>query len=690
MFDQSFEQPALPKLAKSQTSMPTSKNTSSEASTLPTKQGNFNKKKDEQPDITRRGSGCSPRKPNHPSKTRASKLDLVKLMLFISLASNVSPSQAAPASADDFHLVFEEVGNMAGSTDYQLATMKVNLTQLDNGVRDLKSTIENQTLTVRNFKIHPKADQALWPTKNRLLEILTVHDEDADILHDRIKHLKNILPKISKLKAGTIDENGRSSRSTDTSPNPRNKRFIWPLVWGLIGTYRGIMTERKYEKLSENLRKTNLQVKRIVDVVNSQGKTIATLLDELDRIKVSMTTQEIMHSLNTETHLRSANIRLNAEITRISNALQAAQSQRLSIDFLTTSQLDSLYGAMIDAATISGAELLVTQPSDLLQLDLSYFYDGEMITFLLHVPSVPQGAMLRLIKLHPFPLPISGQYSILPDVENEILAISNNDLEMSLQFPSVNLLGCNQANHVYLCERVGVYNKNVTNTCLGALFKQDFARASMLCPMKIVVSGEMLYRLDNNKYLVYSPVGQTIPITCPNQNKRDQQFLREGVSEFQLSPGCKTSLTEHYVFADNSISAISGLEHIILNRALKLEIPSISPEALEVIMNKMNEDGLYKPSVNDIIEASEHLEELESKTSLIGSIVAWIIAFILFIITFAFLFYLFFYLSKIRAIFTKILNIHKRKQILSWFKTYFTTLTGNDQPSSLTQSTPSS
>ena len=80
------------------------------------------------------------------------------------------------------------------------------------------------------------------------------------------------------------------------------------------------MTERKCEKLSANLRKTNLQVKRIVDVVNSQGKTIASLLNELDRIKVSKTTQEIIHSLNTET-TSSTCVKESGFITKISPPL---------------------------------------------------------------------------------------------------------------------------------------------------------------------------------------------------------------------------------------------------------------------------------------------------------------------------------------------------------------------------------
>ena len=189
-----------------------------------------------------------------------------------------------------------------------------------------------------------------------------------------------------------------------------------------------------------------------------------------------------------------------------------AQLRRLSIDFLTSNQLDSLYASMIDSSTKAGSEFLIYQPSAMFQLEFSYFFDGEIITFLLHMPTVPTRTILRLIKLHHFPMPLSGKYSILPDIKNQVLAISSAGKNISLQFPSINLLGCNQTNHVYLCEKLGILRKNMTRTCLRALYKQKFDLAIILCPMKIVTSGKISYRQKNNKYLIYSPIGQTILI----------------------------------------------------------------------------------------------------------------------------------------------------------------------------------
>jgi hypothetical protein len=46
--------------------------------------------------------------------------------------------------------------------------------------------------------------------------------------------------------------------------------------------------------------------------------------------------------------------------------------------------------------------------------------------------------------------------------------------------------------------------------------------------MKIINAEEIIYRLNNNHHLVYTPVGQTIPINC--LGKSSEKFLQRGVS----------------------------------------------------------------------------------------------------------------------------------------------------------------
>ncbi len=314
---------------------------------------------------------------------------------------------------------------------------------------------------------------------------------------------------------------------------------------------------------------------------------------------------------------------------------------------------------------------MVSQPSDLLQVELSYFYNGEMVTLLLHVPTVFLGSILRLVKLHPFPLPISGNYSIVPDVDTQILAMSVSGPDMSLQFPAVNLLGCGQASHVYLFDKVGALNKHLASSCLGALYKQQFELARTLCPMKIITSGEITYWLDDNWHLVYSPVGQTIPILClARQQHKPEKLIPKGISKFRLPARCRTIMNNPFIFSDSSISSDSRLEHIKLPDVHNLNIPNVSPEHLESIMSKITKDGMYRPTMNSIFEAHEHLEEMTERTSLFTSLIMRIVFGVLFVFIIAYLLYIFHYLYQIRATITSILKINTHKALHTFITTF--------------------
>jgi len=117
---------------------------------------------------------------------------------------------------------------------------------------------------------------------------------------------------------------------------------------------------------------------------------------------------------------------------------------------------------------------------------------------------VPASSLLRLIQLHPFPLPISGNYSSVLDVNNQILALSTLEIRMSCQFPATNLLGCNQVSHIYLCNKTGILDKKLDQSCLLALYNQQFNIARTLCPMKIINAKEIIYQLNNYCHLVYA------------------------------------------------------------------------------------------------------------------------------------------------------------------------------------------
>jgi hypothetical protein len=44
--------------------------------------------------------------------------------------------------------------------------------------------------------------------------------------------------------------------------------------------------------------------------------------------------------------------------------------------------------------------------------------------------------------------------------------------------------------------------------------------------MKIINAKQIIYQLNNNRHLVYTPVGQTIPINCAG--KSSEKFIQKG------------------------------------------------------------------------------------------------------------------------------------------------------------------
>jgi len=88
----------------------------------------------------------------------------------------------------------------------------------------------------------------------------------------------------------------------------------------------------------------------------------------------------------------------------------------------------------------------------------------------------------------------------------------------------------------------------------------------------------------------------------------------------------------------------------------------------------MTRDGLYRPTMNDIIEAHEQLEELNLRTSRFTSLIVFIVFAILFIIIIAFLSYLFHYLYTIRKTISTHLKLKTRKSLYIFIISFLQTL----------------
>ncbi len=89
-------------------------------------------------------------------------------------------------------------------------------------------------------------------------------------------------------------------------------------------------------------------------------------------------------------------------------------------------------------AQINKCQLLLSHPSDLFQIEASYFYNGQDILLLLHIPMAPADSILRLFQFHPFPLPFTKTHFLLPKPSKPIFALSSGMERLSAELSMVN------------------------------------------------------------------------------------------------------------------------------------------------------------------------------------------------------------------------------------------------------------
>jgi hypothetical protein len=123
---------------------------------------------------------------------------------------------------------------------------------------------------------------------------------------------------------------------------------------------------------------------------------------------------------------------------------------------------------------------------------------------------------------------------LLPAPDHQILAISANSDQFSVELSAIHLLSCHRVNQVYLCKHSGVLKRHLNDTCLGSLYMQDLQGATTLCEMDIIPEAVTALQLNDNWYIVHSPVPLTSCIDCLNSSV-SEIFVKRGANRIHVS-----------------------------------------------------------------------------------------------------------------------------------------------------------
>jgi hypothetical protein len=348
-----------------------------------------------------------------------------------------------------------------------------------------------------------------------------------------------------------------------TSPKPRTnrtKRFLPLIIGGIVmaiatasaGTAFGVVNRNELEILAQKVTDLNVRHDQVVRVLTDVEHDISEIRDATHDLVIASFMDRTFDSGMVIGRLRTQLQLITNRVHQMESAIQQAQHHRLAVDYLSGKQLFNLFQSIQNQAKRFGYQTIIERPSDLFQLDVSYTFEGKIVSLLLHVPIAPPDAFMRLYKLHPFPLPFDNGTLLTHSVKNEILAISNSNHRFNIQMSTVDLLGCHRLGQTYLCARNGLLNKYPEDTCLGSLYHQKFELAHQLCDFRVEPAKEFIYQLLNNWFMIYEPAPLTIPVTCIN-GSHSELHVRKGISKFHLTAGCTADFPRYKLLSDISI-----------------------------------------------------------------------------------------------------------------------------------------
>ena len=528
-------------------------------------------------------------------------------LYFLCLSLFLAFSVLLAESTDTYQVVFEEVGQVATSVSYLHLAIDLHLGDLRRALDDYDVIIDTtfDSVTPRHYPREFTTFEKYWNPlmTNFSSDFMTMRNQFRTRhkqLVARLDHLTDILPHAANSAPEEYHVDDVRFRR-----HSRTKRAL-PLVIlkGVVGTLMGLYNRHQTNKLRETLDKTVKDQRRLMVTVASHDKQLDQLKSSYSYLPSIVKETSLMEPMKVLIRLLEIEAMIEKEVDRVTHAVQQAQHRRLSISVLSGDKLLKAFERIRLRTKELRLELLVEQPSDLFQIEVSYFFDGRDVSLLLHVPMAAPNSLLRLHRFLPFPLSFTATHFLLPRPDNTLFAISSGEPRLSLELNESDLEGCYHINSLHLCEKLGVLSARIENSCLGALYNQNFKRASDLCRLDVVPPAEQVLQLANNHYLVYALQTFTAHLKCRNFTASEHHF-KAGINRLEVSPSCSLSLQEHVIFADSALRMDNQIREISWNPAELGMGPDELAEAQESIQAAV-EDQHGTPTLANLRQRSGH------------------------------------------------------------------------------------
>ena len=223
------------------------------------------------------------------------------------------------------------------------------------------------------------------------------------------------------------------------------------------------------------------------------------LANETQRLRSEQNlVQRILYNFEESHHL------LIDMATDIQNIKHELERDRCATKLLTDPDVQAAFYSFTNRTAKRQLTPVVNHPEEMAKLPASFVATEGNIIVALGLPAFDNTSLLEVLRLIPTPLIESSTKVIVPQPQNNILAIQNQTL-MHRTLNEKDLLRCDFLKNTYICPTENTLTNDMASSCLSALYNHDLQATMGLCPLRTSPPRITTYQLAEEDFLAYTP-----------------------------------------------------------------------------------------------------------------------------------------------------------------------------------------
>jgi len=373
----------------------------------------------------------------------------------------------------------------------------------------------------------------------------------------------------------------------------RSKRFI-----GLISAFTGaaalgmaFYNAHSISRLNDHIQALGDKHNQLVDITHVHQKHLEKLEIQFKQISGYWVSYFDNNPTLVQNHVNAIILEIQEKVDLLNNLLEHGIRNQLAHNIFPTEVLQNITNHVTRRSDNISAISPVKKPMDLLHMDCSYLFTNDESTLItiIHVPFFDK--IFQAVQFQPLPLTyhnMENNKHIIPDVGPKSILATRPDHIFFLMSPQ-ELKDCPLMGGIHVCKGRNVFQTNLANTCIGAIYLQNRQKVPQVCEFREDPNTEHIIKIRKNTFLVLTATELFTSMIC--KNKSPTGLTITNMMQLEV-PGDCSVLIHDQVIAGDSDDYLENEDplHIQWDVPLTEVIPTISiPKSLNDTINELDE-----------------------------------------------------------------------------------------------------